>query len=198
MRAYFDIEGRAGPIRAALHHAKILFTDNRIAFKDWPTLKETIPGKALPLLQINGVAYTQSTAIMRWAARQSELYPTDPVAALAVDEVIMIATEILDKCPQDSDVEVKKTKRQEYAAGKMNDLCCVLAAKATAFPEKFVCGESCTIADVCLYYFVMDMLRTGNFDYVAADYIDQWPQLTALESRIKAAPVIAEYEASKS
>ena len=43
----------------------------------------------------------------------------------------------------------------------------------------------------------LDMLRSGNFDYVAADYIDAWPSLASLEARIKADPVIAAYEKSK-
>ena len=57
------------------------------------------------------------------------MYPADDLAALAVDEIMDVCQDILTKCPQDKDEEVKKTKRQEYAAGKMKSLFELLAQR---------------------------------------------------------------------
>ena len=53
------------------------------------------------------------------------------------------------------------------------------------------------MADLQIFYGLLDMIRAGQFDYVDAAYCDQWPTLKALEDKIRAAPMIAAYNASR-
>merc|ERR1711964_409289 len=107
---------------------------------------------------------TQSNAIVRWAGRKSSLYPDDPLAALAVDEVLDICADLATKCPQNPDVEAKKAARAEYAAGKMKALASVLAERASS--NEFIAGPEITVADLVLLFGVLDGVRTGNWDFI--------------------------------
>ena len=63
---YFNIEAAAEPTRLALALAGQKYEDDRIEFKDWPTLKPKTPYGALPLMVIdNGPVKTQSMAMLR-------------------------------------------------------------------------------------------------------------------------------------
>eukprot|EP01052_Picozoa_sp_SAG31_P024816 SAG31_NODE_2136_length_6360_cov_5.316882_5_plen_227_part_00 len=119
---YFDFDGGRGPIcRIALHASGLPWVDVRVKGADFGAAKAE--GKymtGLPVLKLpSGRIITQSTAIARFAAKHGDagLYPTDPEAALLVDELICVAEDALTKTPSDPDQEIKKTKREEYAAG---------------------------------------------------------------------------------
>ena len=171
---YFDFGGRAFAVRVALFKAlgKDGWEDERI---DGPTFAQRkaageLPLGALPMITLpDGLKVSQSTALARWAGRQSTLYPTDPTAALIVDFVMETANEILGKSPQSKDPDEKKKAREEYSqSGFMFRAMSALEARyddASGF-----CTGSLTIADLVLYG-VVDMALTGNFDYVPPSYM---------------------------
>jgi glutathione S-transferase len=188
---YFDfVGGRGSACRIALKEAGLL-NDNRVKFPDYQAMKgEKGPEyqNGLPVCIIDGEAYTQSGAIMRYAGKKSGLYPADDFEALKVDEIVDIAADILVKCPQDPDEEVKKKKRQEYAEGKMKSLFNLVAKRIQLNGSGWTAGPKLTIADLALY-FVVQMIRSGNFDHVASDYCDQWPELAEYEKKCLADPL---------
>ena len=57
---YFDIYGRAEPIRMLLAHKKVEFEDHRFAREDWPKLKEELNLEfgQVPMIEVDGKAYT--------------------------------------------------------------------------------------------------------------------------------------------
>ena len=62
-----------------------------------------------------------------------------------------------------------------------------------------VLTDACTLwvcTDLAVY-FVLTMLRSGNFDYVASDYADKYPKVAALEKLVPEHPVYKAYSASK-
>jgi glutathione S-transferase len=63
---YFDLTGRAEPIRLLLTHAGVKFQDIRIPFKDWPQMKGKFELGQLPVLEVNGQKYCQSMAILEF------------------------------------------------------------------------------------------------------------------------------------
>jgi len=167
------------------------FKDERISFAEWASLKASIPSKALPVVEIEGEGvFSQSIALARWAGKLSDLYPSDPIEALRVDEVCDIAQELLTKTPQSSDPEEKKRLREEYAGAAMKDKVSFLSTRVQG---PFVLGAKISIADIVLHYFLLEMLRSGSFDYVAADYCDAYPALAALEKAVADSPIIKEY-----
>jgi len=116
----------------------------------------------LPVMTVNGTAYTQSLAQLRYVGKKAKLYPTDDIAALAVDEVMDIVQDILTKCPQDKDEESKKTKRQEYASGKMKSLFELLNQRAEETGSGWICSGEMTIAGtsfLAVHIFVLSSPR---------------------------------------
>ncbi|TGZ65738.1 hypothetical protein CRM22_005708 [Opisthorchis felineus] len=75
---YFNLRGRAEPIRMALIVSGTPFEDCRIEVSDWPPKKSTIPGGKLPILEVTSpcgkkTVMTESMAIARYLAKQHNL-----------------------------------------------------------------------------------------------------------------------------
>lgn len=87
------------------------------------------------------------------------LYPEQPLDALAVDEVMDVVQDALTRTPQDADADVKKAKREEYAAGKLKGYMALLAHRYQSTDGgPYLLGTSLTVADLALYY-LLAMLR---------------------------------------
>ena len=87
---YFDFAGSRGEeCRIALHLAGIDFDDVRVKSADWPTLKESMPFGAMPVLQMPGKPpLAHSNAILVFIGRQHGLHPIDAFEA-ARHEAVM-------------------------------------------------------------------------------------------------------------
>lgn len=192
---YFGIEGsRGGAIRAALVHGGVEFEDKFVTWDEYVALRDagTLP-PGLPCIEVDGKKISQSLAILRFAGKKSGLYPTDGVDAMMVDEAMDICQDIMTKCPQDPDPEVKKAKREEFAAGKMKDFFGLIDKQVTGNGGSFVLGSEISIADLVVYY-IIALIRSGSFDHVDAAYTDAWPALCALEKAVEASDVMTKYK----
>jgi glutathione S-transferase len=86
---YFDFDGGRGePVRIALHAAGIEFEDERWAFPVFQERRGEVRFNALPVLEIDGIAVTQSNAQCRYVGKLAGLYPKDDLQALYCDEVM--------------------------------------------------------------------------------------------------------------
>lgn len=192
--------GRGEPVRIALHASGVAWKDTSITFPELKEAKEK--GKfltGLPALKTaSGKEFSQSVAMTRYAGKlgSSGLYPTDPEEAMAVDCAMDICQDALTKCPQEPDEEVKKTKREEYAAGKLKSFMDELTAIIGASGGPFVCGSKLTVADLVITFFVIDMITSGNFDYVPKTYLDAWPALAKFSETVKDHAIVKAYYAS--
>ena len=104
---YLDNKGTAEPIRLALVMGNVKFTDTRVSYEQATQLRADgrlgINGQ-LPCLRLPspsppstscttppactnkvGMVHTQTAALLRWAGRQSTLYPDDHEEQLVVD-----------------------------------------------------------------------------------------------------------------
>ncbi|CAN0135392.1 unnamed protein product, partial [Ectocarpus fasciculatus] len=82
---YFGLPGRGEATRVALAYAGKDFEDNRMGFPEYGACKWA--GKGLPVLEMDGAEYTQSTALLRYAGKLGGLYPDDALAALKVHSI---------------------------------------------------------------------------------------------------------------
>ncbi|KAK3588267.1 hypothetical protein CHS0354_022114 [Potamilus streckersoni] len=86
---YFDGRGRAEISRLLFHVAGVEFEDKRVKREDWPALKEKLPQKQMPVLEIDGkTMYCQSMAIARYLAREFKLYGKSSIDAFSIDEIV--------------------------------------------------------------------------------------------------------------
>jgi len=171
----------------------------RLGFADFKQAKsEGKYATGLPLMELpSGASVTQSIAMVRYAGKLGSLYPTDPEQALVVDEVMDVAHDALGKCPQDPDDNVKKTKREEYAAGKLKDFMNLLSERLSRSGGPFYGGDKLTVGDLVVTYFLVGMISSGDFDHVDKSYVDTWPNLVALEKAVTEHAVVAAWYASR-
>eukprot|EP00186_Timspurckia_oligopyrenoides_P002050 CAMPEP_0182441062 /NCGR_PEP_ID=MMETSP1172-20130603/6_1 /TAXON_ID=708627 /ORGANISM="Timspurckia oligopyrenoides, Strain CCMP3278" /LENGTH=146 /DNA_ID=CAMNT_0024635203 /DNA_START=42 /DNA_END=479 /DNA_ORIENTATION=- len=86
---YFPIKGRAEAIRYVLEFGDIEYDDYRMPSGLWPELKPKTPFGSVPVLEIDGVQYAQSMAILRYAGKITGLYPKEnDIEALYVDQFL--------------------------------------------------------------------------------------------------------------
>jgi len=93
---YFGIPGRGEAVRLALTIGGIKFEDKRVPFPAWGKVKPTTPWGTLPVLELaDGSQLAQARSILRFVGKSTGLYPSDPLIAQRVDE-LMDALEDLD------------------------------------------------------------------------------------------------------
>ena len=88
---YFDIYGKAEPIRMMLTHAKVEFEDVRFNGEQFKEAKES--GKfefgQVPAFETeDGKVLSQSAAILRYVARTNGYYPEDPMDQWFADSTL--------------------------------------------------------------------------------------------------------------
>ena len=192
--------GRAFAIRTLLKIGGVDFVDERISMDEFKQRKgeatrtKEIPLGQLPVLTLpTGTIVTQSFAISRYAGKLAKLYPEDPLEALLVDEIIDVDSDILNGVPRNLDAEALKTKREEYAAGKLNTYFSFLAEKLEASSGPFFSGNKYTAADIHVY-FAIKMFRMGILDHIPSDYDSKWPVLGAFVDALERDPVFAPHK----
>ena len=89
---YFDFDGGRGePIRIALHAAGIDFEDIRWSFPEFGEKRHGTRFNAVPVMEIDGAAVTQSNGLSRYIGKLAGLYPADDLQAFAMVFVTAMA-----------------------------------------------------------------------------------------------------------
>eukprot|EP01056_Protomagalhaensia_sp_Gyna25_P002918 Protomagalhaensia_sp_Gyna_25__2917@NODE_2707_length_933_cov_2042_808725_g2257_i0_p1_GENE_NODE_2707_length_933_cov_2042_808725_g2257_i0NODE_2707_length_933_cov_2042_808725_g2257_i0_p1_ORF_typecomplete_len212_score44_31GST_N/PF02798_20/1_3e13GST_N_3/PF13417_6/1_1e07GST_C_3/PF14497_6/0_00022Tom37/PF10568_9/0_016GST_N_4/PF17172_4/0_12_NODE_2707_length_933_cov_2042_808725_g2257_i0194829 len=81
---YFDVAGRAEPIRCAFAAAGIDFEDKRLTKEEWDEQKAAglSPSGQLPLLEMDGKKFVESRAILTYVCALTGNIPTTPMEIL--------------------------------------------------------------------------------------------------------------------
>ena len=177
--------------RLALAIGNIKFTDERIAFSNWRDLKPSTPWGSLPILTLsNGTVVAQQKAILRLVGKETGLYPTDPIDAAKVDELMDALDDIsamVTKIGQGLEKDAKEEARKD-ACEKNGAVHTFFAKIDTAIgtndKSAFAVGESMTIADLFIYCSCSFFL-SGFFDGVPADAIDSFEKLAKLRKAVR-------------
>lgn len=92
---YFNGRGAAEVSRLMFAIAGQQFEDLRFDSEGWKKEKENTPFGQLPVLEIDGVQYAQSSAIARYLARTFGFYGKDDLEVFRVDVVLGIYQDII-------------------------------------------------------------------------------------------------------
>jgi len=164
---YFDIPVRGEPIRLLLHHAKVPFEDYRVKMEEWGKLKETFEGKQLPVLEVDGKRYAQSTAILSYLGTKYGYLPANPKDLYECICAMNVTDDVSEKffnalspfSPYDA--EGKKKQQEEIGKTVFPVLLNYLEKKLEAKPcKEFLVGCKYTICD---FYFI-GLLRAMQFN----------------------------------
>eukprot|EP00752_Nemacystus_decipiens_P018570 g16649.t1 len=190
---YFPMPGRAEATRVALAYAGKEFDDKRLSGAEYGGSKWA--GKGLPVLELDGAEYSQSTALLRYAGKLGGFYPDDPLTALKVDEIVMIGEDVLSqifKCMGQKD----DTVANGLLEGKLKALLEVMVTKISASPSKFCVGDSLTIADLQVHA-VLKNVATNAFTGISTAVInDIAAPLLEVQAAVLEDPKVKAYYAS--
>jgi glutathione S-transferase len=195
---YFDFDGgRAEPIRIAFHAAGIEFEDHRISFQEFGEVRQSTPFNAVPVLEIDGAAITQSNAIGRYVGRLAGLYPEDDMQALYCDEVTGAFEDINHHIVHTfglKDDELRQA-REKLTDGWLTTFLRGLDGLLTRGGGQYFADNRLTIADLKAFVQTRS-LCAGNLDHVPTDIVQRVaPGLAAHLGRIEAEPVVVAYYA---
>ena len=125
------------------------------------------PLGTLPVMEINGIKYTQSNALTRYIGKLANLYPHDVLLAFRVDEIMDIVEDgfaALVPTLNMGEAERKVARTKIIAADGTGALHNVAALLAQRHKENggsvFMVGNSVTIADLKAAAFV-EAIATG-------------------------------------
>lgn len=151
---YFDFTGGAGePIRNAFKLSGIAFNDARFPMSDWSETKkdtERYIFQQVPVLEVEGAPHAQSAAILRYAGKLSGFYPSEPIMALRVDEIIDCFMEMRGKRSAISLIpDHIKHDAMEGVTNFMHSYYDMIERRIG--PDGFTVGDSITIADLIIH-----------------------------------------------
>ena len=189
---YFDFDGGAGePIRNAFRIAKIAFEDVRVKHGDWPELKKSdkcLFGQ-MPLLEVDSHMYAQSMAILRYVGKLTGLYPSDPLEALRVDELLDCVIDMRTKIsptyglPEAERVAAREKLVTDFIKPHLARMECRLhhGGKCTGFAV----GDKLTIADLVIANEV-NSFRSGRLDGIDSHIVDNAEAMLSIAENVKA------------
>eukprot|EP00656_Telonema_subtile_P056698 TRINITY_DN912_c0_g1_i1.p1 TRINITY_DN912_c0_g1~~TRINITY_DN912_c0_g1_i1.p1 ORF type:complete len:230 (-),score=63.16 TRINITY_DN912_c0_g1_i1:170-859(-) len=200
---YFDFTGRAEAIRLALKIGSVEFSEERLAFQDWPAVKPSTPWGSLPFLTLSdGSVLGQQRAILRLIGRSTNLYPEDPLQAARVDELMDAADDIINtvnNAGRGLETEAKLAARTEAAAPGG------VAGLAFDTVESFIVthgsnghsvGDQLTLADLMTFQ-VASLVCCGFFDGVGGEVLERYPHIQACRKLVGNVPAVVEHYDSR-
>ncbi|TYZ65376.1 hypothetical protein PybrP1_012700, partial [[Pythium] brassicae (nom. inval.)] len=186
---YFTIPGRGEFIRLLLACGGVEFVDERVNHAQFGALKPTLPLGQLPVIEVDGVTYSQSMAIARYAAKVAGLYPEDPVAALRNDMISETMCEFKNTFIAilffEKDEAVKAEKTKAFIDETVPKTFRVLEGMVQG---KFFGGDNIAHADVQLFDLAMNGITLMPEITLAG-----FPKLQAVVENVKVNANIAAY-----
>ena len=196
--SYFDFHGgRAEPVRLALAIGGIAFEDHRFAFTDFAEVRKTSPFGQVPLLHVDGVAVTQSDAMLRYAGKLAGLYPTDAYQALLCDEVTYVVEEAGVAMGPTFRMtgDEQKAARLALVNGSMPVYLAWLQSQLQARGGEYFSDNRLTVADLKVFIDVRG-LNSGRWDHIPKDLVEKVaPALNDHMKRIAQTPSVMAYYA---
>lgn len=184
---YFDFAGGRGEaIRLAFRLGGVAFEDHRISFAEFGALRDSLRFKAVPVLEIDGVAVTQSNAICRHVGKLAGLYPQDALQALYCDEALDAVEDISQRI--DPTIGLKgaalETARRQLVEGPLSTYLTGMNEMLARGGGSYFADGRLTIADLKVLALTRWLTR-GVLDHVPKDLVDRLaPALVEHQARI--------------
>jgi len=192
---YFDLDGgRAEPVRIAFHAAGIEFEDVRLPFPAFMEMRGNLRFRCVPVLEIDGIAVTQSNAMCRYVGKLAGLYPENPVEALYCDEALGAIEDVLHHIVATLGMKDDELKvaRQKLAEGWLTIYLKGLNEMLERGGDYFADGRL-TVADLKVFG-LTKWLLSGDLDHIPTDLVGNVaPRLVEHASRVSADPVVTGY-----
>lgn len=185
---YFNLMGRAEPIRLIFAQAGVNYKDHRIERSEWPAMKDKMPFGQLPVLEMDGKVLAQSHAIEKFLARMFGLDGKDDWESAKIDECIMGQEDLLQK--------MVPWFREENEAKKIEIFKKLVTDEINPFLERYqkflvdngtgyFVGTDLTYADLSLFH-ILSFMNTK----LLPGHLKNYPRLDEFVTKIAALPNI--------
>lgn len=181
---YFDLLSRAEPTRLLFIHSNTPFTDHRLSFPEWRSLKPSHFSEfdQLPRLDIDGLELVESKAIERYVAIKLGYYPSDLEGVYKVDSMMYLKEDFyLANLPfvLGRDTEGMEKWYAENAGRYLG----YLNKRISDSQSGFFVGSRVTLADIEAFELLWDYFtRPGRAHF--AHYLDEFPLLKEFMERM--------------
>eukprot|EP00434_Breviolum_minutum_P003491 symbB.v1.2.003070.t1/scaffold124.1/size443775/10 len=200
---YFDIAGRAEPIRLALALGEYTFQDVRLRGEEWGEKeKESAPFKQLPVLYIDGVPLAQTKAILRYLGRVTQfqgksLYPTDPYVSAKVDEIMDAFDDLWILLAPTYRIQNQAQKEQArqrlFEEGEAKGLIQIFESTLAKSTNGYVIAEAgFSVADL-MYFAFLSMVRSGFVEGLGPKLLSGYPHILRHKELVAAMPEVQKY-----
>eukprot|EP01069_Polyplicarium_translucidae_P005095 Polyplicarium_translucidae@DN2720_c0_g1_i5.p2 len=193
---YFDIGGRAYPIRCALQMAKVEYENVII---DGSQLRR-FPMKSVPVLEAEGRTICQTAAIMEYLGPATGLVPTDNMMHAKHTEMLGCLEDVYPRLSPsvfEQDPEKKARLRKafsDFLTERWLPCMDALIAKNGSKRGFSVC-DSVTFADIWLTNMV-DLFSSGRFEGLSRDCCKRFRHVMQVHHSVEAIPEKKKYDAS--
>ncbi len=195
---YFDFDGGRGEaVRLAFHIGGIAFEDHRVTFPEFGALRGQLRFNAVPVLQIDGTAVTQSNAMCRYVGKLAGLYPDDAMQALYCDEALDAVEDISQKIGTTIGLKgpALLEAREQLVQGALSTYVKGMGDLLARGGGSYFADGRMTVADLKAFVQTRWLTR-GALDHVPADLVARLaPALIEHEARIAKEPRVAAYYA---
>ena len=197
---YFDFDGgRAEAIRIAFHTAGIKFEDNRLSFPEFGEMRQSTRFNSVPVLEIDGAAVTQSSALGRYVGKMAGLYPKDDLQALYCDEVMDALEDLSHYIVQTFGLQEEELRlaREKLVEGWLSVYLRGLDELLARGGGQYFADNGLTMADLKTFVQTRS-LRSGTLDHVPTNLVRRLaPGLVEHQERIEGDPRVAAYYATR-
>ena len=171
---YFDIKGSRGQVSRLLFDlADLEAEDVRLGFQEFVAMKNEFPFGAVPVLEVDGQAISQSNGINRYLGKIAGLYPSDPLQAALCDEIMDAVEDVTNKVQVTlyiKDEEEKKAARLALAEGPIPFYLKRIAKRLEERGGSYFADGRLTIADLKVFVWVKG-LGSGVLDHLPTDLV---------------------------
>ncbi|XP_067685078.1 glutathione S-transferase 3-like [Haliotis asinina] len=165
---YFNAKGFGEVSRILFALAGQEYTDERFTQETWPAEKPKIHLGQMPVLEVDGAAYGQSSAIARFLARRFNFYGSGDIQALEVDQVLGIIQDIINVLIK-AFYEKDEARKAQFMAENKDEKLPQYFGMFEKLLEKnkstgFFVGSSITLADVTVFDICDKVQAMVDFD----------------------------------
>ncbi|CAG4942568.1 unnamed protein product [Parnassius apollo] len=188
---YFNVKGLGEGIRMLLAYGDQEFEDKRIPKDEWPAVKPKTPFGQVPVLEIDGKQYAQSTAICRYLGRKYGLAGADIEEDFLIDQNNDFFTDIRLKAVAahyEEDEKVKAKKQEDLIKNQYP----ILLDKLNKIIEEnngHIAAGKLTWAD----FVFAGMYDTLKVFMQIPDLDEKYPNFKKLRDTVTSLPKVKEY-----